>query len=65
MMDARSCVQLQLGLILLCFNAHTVVHAAGWDSTKQQWTVLVMTAVYSVFIEWLELMLYYATVKGH
>jgi len=29
MMDVLSCVQLQLCLILWCFNAHTVVHAAG------------------------------------
>jgi hypothetical protein len=59
MIDARNCVQLQLDLILWCFNAYTVVHAAGWGSTKQQWTVLVVTAVYSIFIESLHFMLYY------
>ena len=66
MMDAQSYVQLKLGLILCCCEAHTVVHAAGWGNTKQQWTVLVIvTAVYSVFVESLRFMLYYATVKVH
>ena len=49
MLDSQSCVQLQLGLILWCFKAYTVVHTAGWgSSTKQQWTVLVVTAMYSI-----------------
>ena len=34
MMDARSCVQLKHGLILWCFNAYTLVHAAGWGSSS-------------------------------
>ena len=58
MIDAQSCVQLKLGLILWCFNACTVVHVAGSGSTKQQWTVLVVTAMYSIFIESL---LYYSS----
>ena len=33
-MDARSCVQLKHGLILWCFNAYTLVHAAGWGSSS-------------------------------
>ena len=57
-MNEQSCVQLKLGLILWCFNACTVVHAAGWGSTKQQCAVLVVTAVYSIFFESL---LYYSS----
>jgi hypothetical protein len=49
MMDAQICVQLKLGLTLWCCEAHIVVHAVGWRSTKQQCTVLVMSNVQYIY----------------